>query len=85
MRRTHVRASWDEFRYGAGWRTALIAAAVLIGLAAFALAMPNRSLSPEPWAERQKRTQAECVARGGHVVQLLFPERGRGDRVCYGG
>lgn len=89
MKRTRVGAWWDEFRYGAGWQIVLAVglALSLAGalLATFIVHPPSHVITEAERGDRQKQQDAECIARGGHVVQMIMPMRGVGDRACYGG
>lgn len=86
MRRTRFQGWWDEFRYGEGWQWvfALVLTGALIVLVGFFL-WNGHFLSAAEIAEQQRRKEAACIARGGHIVEMIAPGRGVGNWACYGG
>ncbi len=88
MRRTRTQGWWDEFRFGGGWQSllALVLAGTIVAMMVTKIIfMQNgHSLSNAEIADQQRREEAACIARGGHIVELIVPGRGVGSRACHG-
>ena len=89
MRRTRTQGWWDELRFGGGWQVilALVLAATIVATMFIApiFRRDGHILSHAEIADQQRQKEAACIARGGHIVEMIAPGRGVENRTCYGG